>query len=55
MGTFTCMPDFNAGCYLGRLEHANYNADILTYAMKNRVDAITVAVALNRIRNKVVL
>ena len=55
MGTFACIPDFNAGCYLGRLDHVNYNADKLTYAMKNRIDAITVAVALNRIRNKVLL
>ena len=52
---FTCIPDFNAGCYLGRLDNVNYNTDKLTYTMKNPIDAITVAVALDTIRHKLVL
>lgn len=54
-GIFACIPDFNAGCYLATLDNISYNSDKLKYAMKNHIDALTVAVALDTIKNKLLL
>lgn len=52
-GIFACMPDYNAGCYLANLKDIFYSTEKLTYAMKNKVDGITVAYALAAIADKV--
>lgn len=54
-GIFACIPDSYAGCYLEPLHNIVYNVDTLTCAMKNRINAITIAVALDAIKNEVVL
>ena len=46
MGGFCCVPDWNAGCYLAGFNDLNWNLEKITYAMKNKVDAVTVAFAI---------
>lgn len=52
-GYFACMPDFHAGCHLGSPKDTFYNTEKLIYAMKNKVDGITVAMALNAVADKI--
>jgi hypothetical protein len=52
-GAFACIPDYNAGCHLANLKDIFYSTEKLNYAMKNKVDAITVAYALAAIADKV--
>ena len=52
-GYFACMPDFHAGCHLGTPDDTFYNTEKLVQAMKNKVDGITVAMALNAVADKI--
>lgn len=45
-GYWACIPDYNVGCTLGDLSDTFFNTERLMSAMKNKVDAITVAEAL---------
>lgn len=45
-GFFACLPDFQAGCHLSALDDIFYNRERLSKAMKNVIDAATVASAL---------
>lgn len=46
MGTFACMPDFQAGCHLAELDNEFYSKEKLSGVINN-IDAITIAKALN--------
>jgi hypothetical protein len=46
MGTFACIPDFNAGCHLAELNNEFYSAKKIAGVI-NPIDAITIAKALN--------
>jgi len=50
-GVFTCIPDFDAGCYISSLSDLYWNSDILTRAMENIVDATTVACGLGALKD----
>ena len=47
------MPDFHAGCHLGSPNDTFYNTEKLVYAMKNKIDGITVAMALKAVADKI--
>jgi hypothetical protein len=53
-GYFACMPDFHAGCHLSSPKDTFYNTEKLVHTMKNKVDGITVAMALKAITDKVI-
>lgn len=53
LGYFACMPDFCSGCHLGTPDDVFYNSEKLIYAMKNKVDGITVAMALHTVADKI--
>lgn len=44
-GYFACMPDFNAGCHLARLNDKFWNTERLVKSL-GKIDGITVATAL---------
>jgi hypothetical protein len=46
MGTFACIPDFDAGCHLAKLNNEFYSAEKIAGVI-NPIDAITIAKALN--------
>jgi len=46
-GFWVCIPDYNAGCELSSLNDLFFNTERLTLALKNKVDAITIAKALS--------
>lgn len=47
-GFWACIPDYRAGCDLSyKLDDVFYNTGKLSMAMKNKVDAITIAEALS--------
>lgn len=50
---WACIPDYQAGCVLSCPSDTFYNTERLTKAMKNKVDAITVAAALKLLEIKV--
>lgn len=45
-GGFCCVPDWGAGCELASYTDFTWNLEHLQAAMKNKVDAVTVACAL---------
>ena len=45
-GGFCCIPDWKAGCHLAGFKDIHWNLEQLTAALKNKVDAVTVAFAL---------
>jgi len=47
-GYFACIPDFNAGCHLARLNDKFWNTERLVKVL-GKVDGITVATALEAI------
>ncbi len=51
-GTFACMPDFNAGCYLSNLQDLFWNTEKLVNILGN-VDGITVATALYYLKSNI--
>jgi hypothetical protein len=51
-GLWACIPDYDAGCVLSSLTDTFFNTENLYRAMKNKVDAITVAEALRAIADK---
>jgi hypothetical protein len=51
-GHWVCIPDYQAGCALSYPSDTFYNTERLTRAMKNKVDAITVAEALKLLGDK---
>lgn len=51
-GYFACMPDFNAGCHLARLNDVFWNKERLTAAL-GKIDGITVAYALQFLAEKI--
>lgn len=51
-GHFACMPDFNAGCHLARLNDVFWNKERLTSAL-GKIDGITVAYALCFLAEKI--
>ena len=51
MGTFACMPDFQAGCHLAELNNEFYSKEKLMGVI-NPIDAITIAKALNALTPK---
>jgi hypothetical protein len=50
-GLFACIPDYQAGCYLGALNDTFYNSEKLISSMENPVDGTTVACALKALSN----
>lgn len=46
VGNFCCIPDWQAGCHLADLSDSFWNYESLNNAMKNKVDAMTIAKAL---------
>lgn len=51
-GLWACIPDYDAGCVLSNYKDTYYNTESLYRAMKNKVDAITVAEALRALADK---
>ena len=51
-GLWACIPDYDAGCSLSCLKDTFFNTENLYRAMKNKVDAITVAQALKALSDK---
>ena len=51
-GLWACIPDYDAGCVLSSLKDTFFNTEKLYSAMRNKVDAITVAEALNALADK---
>ena len=51
-GLWACIPDYDAGCVLNSLKDTFFNIEKLSSAMRNNVDAITVAEALNALADK---
>lgn len=51
-GFWACIPDYDAGCVLSSLEDTFFNVEKLSGAMRNKVDAITVAEALKALADK---
>lgn len=48
-GFWACIPDYKAGCDLScKLNDVFYNTEQLLMAMKNKVDAVTIAEALRQ-------
>lgn len=45
-GNFCCIPDWQAGCHLATLDDTFWNYGSLNKSIKNKVDAMTVAKAL---------
>jgi len=45
-GGFCCVPDWNAGCALAGYTDLRWNLERITKAMKNKIDAVTVAFAI---------
>lgn len=45
-GGFCCVPDYKAGCDLARFNDLRWNLERITAAIKNKVDATTVAFAI---------
>ena len=43
---WACIPNYQAGCVLSYLDDTFYNTERLMMAIKNKVDAVTVAEAL---------
>jgi hypothetical protein len=54
MGNFACIPDFDAGCHLAKLDDKFYSAEKLCQVL-GKVDGITVASALFAIADKIKL
>jgi len=52
IGGFACMPDYGAGCHLGKLNDVSWNKGELIHAL-GKIDGITVATALNLLADKV--
>lgn len=52
MGGFACMPDFGVGCYLGKLEDANWNEKELVHIL-GVIDGLTVSEALKSLIGKI--
>jgi len=46
LGSFACMPDYGAGCHLGKLNDVSWNKDELIHIL-GKIDGITVAAAFN--------
>jgi len=51
LGYFACMPDFNAGCHLAKLNDIFWNTERLTKVL-GKADGITVAAALASLVNE---
>lgn len=49
-GNFDCIPDYNDGCHLSNLNDILWNSEKLRSIM-NKVDAVTVAYALQAVAN----
>ena len=52
LGNFACMPDFDAGCHLAKLDDKFYITEKLCRVL-GKVDGITVASALFAIADKI--
>lgn len=50
-GRYVCIPEMNAGCWLSEPGDLFYNTEKLSRALKNKVDGITVACAIQRMED----
>lgn len=51
-GLWACIPDYQAGCELNYLNDVFFNTECFARAMKNKIDAVTVAEALKLLADK---